>query len=130
MSCVSVETGSSTHRHRIIGDLATELVQVRLDVLDLPLDIGETLLDLQGVAEILRLAEQRQQPLLLGARLVRRDCVSTKSLASILHGLVVAEQPATVLLAVVAQVARDLRVQGRLDGEGQRDTIGLSPRSS
>src|SRR5581483_2336941 len=33
-------------RHRVVGDLAAELVQVRLDVLDLPLHVGEALLDL------------------------------------------------------------------------------------
>jgi hypothetical protein len=85
---------------------------MRLDLLDLSLDIRQPLLDGECIRQALCLAQQRQQTILLGAEIFESRRGIHIVIRDILNRLVEIVQRAVVRLGVSREIGKDLRIGG------------------
>src|SRR5690348_17649431 len=84
---------------------------MRLDLLDLPLDICQPLLDGECIGQALCLAQQRQQTILLGAEILESRRGIHIIIRDILNRLVEIVQRAVVRLGVSREIGKDLWIR-------------------
>src|SRR5579871_5153400 len=112
--------------HRI-GRLPGQIIDLSLNLLDLPFDIRQLILKRQGIRQVLRLTHQLQQALLLHLQILQTRLQVHILRCDILHRLIFADQ-----LSLIRGIGRRERAQivfdggifGRADRKRDRNLIG------
>src|SRR5947209_2221117 len=100
---------------------------MRFDLLNLPLNVSQLVLNRDDITKSLCMAEQVQQTRLLALQVGETGLCVDVIVSDILHRLVEAEELPSMLRSVVSQVALNLRVEIGLYREAERDVIEIIP---